>query len=79
MMNLLGSHDTPRIFEICKGDVKRWQLAIIFQMCFIGAPHIYYGDEIAMQGGKDRIIEDLLTGIGKKTRLPAKLELSIKK
>jgi len=53
MMNLLGSHDTLRIFEICKGDIKRWQLAVIFQMCFIGAPHIYYGDEIAMQGGKD--------------------------
>ncbi|HQJ96151.1 MAG TPA: alpha-amylase family glycosyl hydrolase, partial [Candidatus Cloacimonas sp.] len=53
MMNLLGSHDTPRIFEISKGDVKRLKLAIAFQMCFIGAPHIYYGDEIAMEGGKD--------------------------
>lgn len=53
MMNLIGSHDTPRIFEICKGDVKLLKLAISFQMCFIGAPHIYYGDEIAMGGGKD--------------------------
>ncbi len=53
MMNLLGSHDTPRIFEICRGNVQRLKLAVIFQMCFIGAPHIYYGDEIAMEGGKD--------------------------
>ncbi|HPH93267.1 MAG TPA: alpha-amylase family glycosyl hydrolase, partial [Candidatus Cloacimonas sp.] len=53
MMNLLGSHDTPRIFEICQGNVQRLCLAVIFQMCFIGAPHIYYGDEIAMEGGKD--------------------------
>jgi len=53
MMNLLGSHDTLRIFELCKGNLKGLQLAILFQMCFIGTPHIYYGDEIAMGGGKD--------------------------
>lgn len=53
MMNLLGSHDTLRIWEVCKGDLQRLKLAILFQMCFIGTPHIYYGDEIAMGGGKD--------------------------
>lgn len=53
MMNLLGSHDTFRIFEIGKGDVSSVKLAIVFQMCFVGTPHIYYGDEIAMMGAND--------------------------
>ncbi len=53
MMNMLGSHDTQRIYELCKGDLKKLKLAITFQMCFIGTPHIYYGDEIAMGGSKD--------------------------
>ncbi len=53
MMNMLGSHDTQRIWEVCKGDLPRLKLAILFQMCFIGTPHIYYGDEIAMGGAKD--------------------------
>jgi glycosidase len=53
MMNLLGSHDTYRIFELAKGDVCALKQAIVFQMCFIGAPHVFYGDEIAMRGGKD--------------------------
>ncbi len=53
MMNLLGSHDTQRIMNLAAGDLQRLRLAIFFQMTFVGIPHIYYGDEIAMQGGKD--------------------------
>ncbi|MDY0150847.1 MAG: alpha-amylase family glycosyl hydrolase [Candidatus Cloacimonas sp.] len=53
MMNLLGGHDTLRIFELAKGDIARLKLAVLFKMCFLGAPHIYYGDEIALPGGKD--------------------------
>lgn len=53
MMNLYGSHDTWRIIELAKGDIKLLKCAILFQMCFVGTPHIYYGDEIAMHGKKD--------------------------
>ena len=53
MMNLLGSHDTVRILELAGGDIDRLKRALIFQMTFVGAPHIYYGDEIAMPGGRD--------------------------
>lgn len=53
MMNLLGSHDTWRLGEIAKENLAGLKLAILFQMTYIGTPHIYYGDEIAMQGGKD--------------------------
>jgi glycosidase len=53
MMNLLGSHDTLRVLELAGGDTGRLKLAQLFQMTFFGAPHIYYGDEIAMCGGRD--------------------------
>ncbi len=53
MMNLLDSHDTFRYLEIARGDLVRFRLALIFQMTYIGAPHIWYGDEIAMQGAHD--------------------------
>lgn len=53
MMNLLGSHDTVRILELAGGDIERLKRALLFQMTFVGAPHIYYGDEIAMAGGRD--------------------------
>lgn len=53
MMNLLGSHDTWRILELAEGNVGRLKLALLFQFTFIGTPHIYYGDEIALRGKKD--------------------------
>jgi glycosidase len=53
MMNLLGSHDTLRLKNLAKGDYPAMRRAIFFQMTFIGIPHIYYGDEIAMPGGND--------------------------
>lgn len=53
MMNLLGSHDTYRIATLAKGKIHNLALALVFQMCFVGTPHIYYGDEILMQGEAD--------------------------
>jgi cyclomaltodextrinase len=47
-LNLLGSHDTPRILSILGDDVARLKLAVLFQMTFVGAPCIYYGDELGM-------------------------------
>ena len=47
-LNLLGSHDTPRILSILGGDVASLKLAMLFQMTFVGAPCIYYGDEVGM-------------------------------
>ena len=47
-LNLLGSHDTPRILSILGGDVSSLKLAVLFQMTFVGAPCIYYGDEVGM-------------------------------
>jgi len=53
MYNLLGSHDTPRILTLCESDIIKARLAVLFQMTFPGAPAIYYGDEVGLQGGSD--------------------------
>ena len=53
LWNLLGSHDTERIFTMLEEDVERMKMISALQMTFIGAPLIYYGDEIGMTGGND--------------------------
>lgn len=53
LLNLLGTHDTPRVLTLANGDISKVKLAMIFQMTYPGAPSIYYGDEIGMLGEKD--------------------------
>ncbi len=52
-LNLLDSHDTARFKTLARGDDSAYALATLFQMTFPGAPCIYYGDEIGMEGGQD--------------------------
>ena len=52
MMNLIDSHDTIR-FLTSSGDVRRLMLGAMFGMTYVGMPHIWYGDEVGMTGGKD--------------------------
>lgn len=52
-MNLIDSHDTERFLTASGGDVRRLELAALFGMTYIGAPSVYYGDEVAMTGGGD--------------------------
>ena len=51
-MNLLDSHDAPRVLSIARGDKSTLRLATLLQMTFPGSPCIYYGDEIALRGTK---------------------------
>jgi len=51
--NLLSSHDMPRFLTLVGGDLAALKLATLFQMTFPGAPCVYYGDEIGMEGGPD--------------------------
>lgn len=51
--NLLSSHDEPRFLTMVGGDKRRLRLATLCQMTFPGAPSVYYGDEIGMEGGHD--------------------------
>lgn len=52
-LNLLDSHDMARFLTIAKGDLSALRLATLFQMCYPGAPCVYYGDEIGMEGRAD--------------------------
>ena len=47
-LNLLGSHDTPRIRHVTGGDPARNRIAAAFLLTYVGVPCIYYGDEIGM-------------------------------
>lgn len=51
--NLLGSHDTARFLTLCNGETRRAALAAVFLMTYVGAPVIYYGDEVGMGGETD--------------------------
>lgn len=53
MCNLVGSHDTPRIRTLARGNRARVKLAMLLQFFFPGIPAIYYGDEIGLEGGQD--------------------------
>ena len=52
-LNLLGSHDTPRILSVLGGDREALELAVLLQATLPGAPCIYAGDEVGVQGGID--------------------------
>jgi cyclomaltodextrinase / maltogenic alpha-amylase / neopullulanase len=52
-LNLLDSHDTPRFLSVVGGDVASLRLATVIQMTLTGAPSIYYGDEIGLDGELD--------------------------
>lgn len=52
-LNLLDSHDVPRLLSLCAEDPVAVELAVAIQMTFPGAPSIYYGSEIGMTGGRD--------------------------
>jgi glycosidase len=52
-LNLLGSHDTPRVLSMVGEDREAVILAALLLFTFPGSPCIYYGDEIGMTGHHD--------------------------
>lgn len=52
-LNLLDSHDTPRIISLASGDSTTVRLSTLILMTLPGAPCIYYGDEIGLAGNDD--------------------------
>lgn len=53
MLNLLDSHDTHRFLTRVGGDLNKLKSALAVMFFFVGAPCIYYGTEIALEGGYD--------------------------
>ena len=52
-LNLLDSHDTARILTIASDDEDSVVLSLALLLTFPGAPSIYYGTEIGLEGGLD--------------------------
>lgn len=52
-LNLLGSHDAPRLRTVVGGSTARVRIATLLQATLPGAPCLYYGDEIGLTGGND--------------------------
>ena len=52
-LNLLGSHDAPRLRTVLGDDVTGVRLATLLQATLPGTPCIYYGDEVGLRGGND--------------------------
>ncbi len=52
-LNLLDSHDAPRFLSCASGDKDSLKLAWLFLFTYPGAPCIYYGDEIGIDGQHD--------------------------
>ena len=52
-LNLIDSHDTKRALTIAENNIRRLKLAVAFQMSYLGAPMIFYGDEVGIKGGDD--------------------------
>ncbi len=53
MLNLIDSHDTHRFFSEVSKDKNKLLCALALEIIFPGAPCIYYGTEICMEGGYD--------------------------
>ncbi|MBW2527592.1 MAG: glycoside hydrolase family 13 protein [Deltaproteobacteria bacterium] len=52
-LNLLDSHDTARLMTLASRDVDSVVLTLVLLLSFPGAPCIYYGTEIGLEGGRD--------------------------
>jgi len=53
MLNLLDSHDTGRIMSMANGDPDLVILCLALLLTMPGAPCIYYGTEVGLEGGPD--------------------------
>nr|WP_255377068.1 maltodextrin glucosidase [Photobacterium sp. J15] len=52
-LNQLDSHDTMRFLTMLENDDETMQLALLMLFAYVGAPCIYYGTEVGMEGGQD--------------------------
>jgi len=53
MFNIIDSHDTARILNICDENKELTKLVYLFQFSLPGSPSIYYGGEIGLSGKHD--------------------------
>jgi alpha-glucosidase len=54
---VIGSHDVPRAYDAANGTESRWRRAAIVQMTMQGTPFVYYGEELAMRPGNQKVVD----------------------
>lgn len=52
-INIIGTNDTERILTVLDGNIELLRLVVVIQFTLPGVPLIYYGDETALEGGKE--------------------------
>lgn len=54
---VIGSHDVNRAWVAAKGIESRWQRAAFVQMTMPGTPFVYYGEELALRPGEQKVVD----------------------
>ena len=54
-MNLLDSHDVSRFLSVCGGDKRRYRLAVLFLMTFVGVAELDYRSPMPWGGGDTQL------------------------
>jgi len=52
-LNQLDSHDTARFLTLLEGDERKMKIAAVLLFAYLGAPCLYYGTEVGLEGGND--------------------------
>jgi len=52
-LNILSSHDTPRILDIFPPDIRIYNILLAVQFTFPGVPVVLYGEEIGLRKSKN--------------------------
>jgi glycosidase len=53
MCNVIGSHDTERLWTLADGETSRIRMLLALAFALPGIPWVYYGDETGLAGGAD--------------------------
>ncbi|HMA60460.1 MAG TPA: alpha amylase N-terminal ig-like domain-containing protein [Halanaerobiales bacterium] len=53
LLNLIDSHDTERFLNTVGNNKKKLKTAAFLQFVMPGAPMVYYGDEVGIEGASD--------------------------
>ncbi len=51
LAHFLSSHDVPGALYQLRGDTTLFRLAALLQLCSVGVPVVYYGEEVGRLGG----------------------------
>ncbi len=54
---VIGSHDVSRAYTTAGGDESRARRAALIQMTMPGSPFIYYGEELALRPGTQKVVD----------------------